>query len=105
MKQYQVNITAKALADMSSIYEYIAVHLQSPETAMAQYLRIADGIESLREFPERCKTFDSQPERRLGLRQLRVNNYSAIFVLEDDRVTVIRVLYSASDISNRLNEA
>lgn len=104
MKHYQLNITAKALADMASIYEYIAVQLQSPETALAQYDRIAAGIESLRTFPERCKIFDSGSERQLGLRQLRVDNYAVIYVVEDHHVTVIRVLYSASDIHFRLAE-
>ena len=89
---------------MESIYGYIAVHLQSPETAMAQFDRISNGIESLGSFPDRCKVFDAGPERRLGFRQLRIDNYSAIFVIDGSLVTVIRVLYSASDIPSRLHE-
>ena len=68
MKQYQVKITGKVLADMNAIYEYIAENLKASDTAMRQYDRIADGIESLNEFPEQCKLFESQPERDLGLR-------------------------------------
>lgn len=102
MKQYQIKITNKALADMDQIYKYIAENLKVPDTAMKQYDRIADGIESLNEFPERCKLFESQPERNLGLRQLLIDNYSAIYVLERDCVTVLRVLYSSSDIITRL---
>ncbi len=41
MKQYRVKITGKALADMEEIYDYIASNLQSPDTAMKQYDRIA----------------------------------------------------------------
>lgn len=36
MKQYKVQITDKALADMEAIYEYIAAVLGAPETAMKQ---------------------------------------------------------------------
>ena len=36
MKQYSVKITAKALDDMESIYNYIAHELQVPDTAMGQ---------------------------------------------------------------------
>lgn len=104
MKEYDVKITRRALADMDMIYDYIARSLQAPDTAAKQYDRIADGIMSLNIFPERCKLFESQPERDMGLRQLLVDNYSVIYVVEDDAVTVLRVLYSASDISARLRE-
>lgn len=50
MKQYQVKMTDKALADIEAIYQYIAESLQAPDTAMKQYNRIADGIESLAFF-------------------------------------------------------
>ena len=104
MKEYDVKITHRALADIDMIYDYIAQSLQAPDTAAKQYNRIADGIMSLNIFPERCKLFDSQPERDMGLRQLLVDNYSVIYVVEDDAVTVLRVLYSASDICARLKE-
>ena len=61
MKQYKVQITDKALADMEEIYNYIAIQLQAPENAIGQYNRI-----------------------------------------ENERVIVMRVLYSASDIEIRL---
>lgn len=102
MKQYQIKITNKALEDMAEIYEYIADNLKVSDTAMKQYDRIADGIESLNEFPERYKLFAFQPECDLCLRQLPVWNYSAIYAVEGDCVTVLRVLYSSSDIITRL---
>lgn len=102
MKQYHIKITDKALADMVEIYEYIAENLKVPDTAMKQYDRIADGIESLNESPERCKLFESQPEHDVGLRLLLVDNYSVIYVLEGDCVTVLRVMYSPFDIITRL---
>lgn len=102
MKRYEVKITNKALADMEAIYNYIANQFQAPDTAVKQYDRIAEGIQSLDFFPERCKLFDSQPEHDMGLRQLLVDKYSAIYVVKEDTVTVLRVLYSASDIISRL---
>lgn len=55
MKEYDVKITHRALADIDMIYDYIAQSLQAPDTAAKQYDRIADGIMSLNIFPERCK--------------------------------------------------
>ena len=44
MKQYKVQITDKALADMEDIYNSIAIQLQAPENAIGQSNRIAKAI-------------------------------------------------------------
>ena len=46
----------------------------------------------------------SDPEYTMGLRQLKVDHYSAFYIIENDEVITIRVLYSASDIGERLHE-
>lgn len=102
MKQYKVQITDKALADMEEIYNYIAMQLQAPENAIGQYNRIAKAIEELNIFPEKVRLMGSEKERTMGLRQLVVDNYSVFYVIENERVIVMRVLYSASDIEIRL---
>jgi len=102
MKQYRVLITDEALNDMESIYEYIAEELLAPDTAMGQYNRIADAIETLDQMPERIKLMESEPEKTRGLRKLIVDNYAVFFIVEDDTVIVTNVLYGASDIENRL---
>ncbi|MDR1134181.1 MAG: type II toxin-antitoxin system RelE/ParE family toxin [Synergistaceae bacterium] len=104
MKKYNVLISDKALRDMEAIYEYIALELLSPETAMRLYNRISDSILSLEAMPERIKIMDSEPEHSLGFRRLLVDHYSAFFVIRGEDVHVVRVLYSASDIEKRLNE-
>lgn len=105
MKKYRVKITGRALADMEAIYNYIASDLHSPDTAMKQYDRIVAAIESLDAFPERCRLFDSEPECSYGMRRLLVDKYSAVYVVGEDEVTVLRVLYSSSDISTKLRES
>lgn len=102
MKQYTVQITDKALADMEEIYTYIAEQLLAPENAIGQYNRIAEAIQNLNVFPERVRIMGSEPEHTMGLRQLPIDNFSVFYVIEDNRVVVTRVLYSASDISRRL---
>lgn len=102
MKVYKVQMTNKALSDMEKIYYYILNAFKSPETAMHQYKRIAEVIKSLNVFPERVKIMNTGVEKTIGLRQVRIDNYSIFFVVEDDRVIVTRVIYSASDIEKRL---
>lgn len=104
MKQYKVQITDKALADMEEIYNYIAIQLQAPENAIGQYNRIAKAIEGLNMFPEKVRLMESEQERVMGLRQLVVDNYSVFYVIETESVIVMRVLYSASDIVMRLKD-
>lgn len=102
MKEYFVEITEEALADMESIYTHIAFALLSPENAMGQYDRIAEKILKLSYLPERNRILDAEPEHSNGLRRMIVDNYSVFYVIRDDRVIVTNVLYSASDIESRL---
>lgn len=102
MKQYAVEITDEALADMEQLYNHIAYVLQAPENAMGQYNRIADEMLKLDILPERFRVMDSEPEHSKELRRMEVDNYSVFYVIKGDRVIVIDVLYSASDIENRL---
>ena len=92
MKQYDVKISRAALSDMEQIYSYIADRLLEPDTALGQYNRIAEAIQSLNVLPERTQ----------GLRQMLVDNYSVFYIVGEDAVSVARVLYSASDLVRRL---
>ena len=38
------------------------------------------------------------------MRQIPVDNYTAVYVIQGDDVVALRVLYSASDINARLRE-
>lgn len=102
MEQYKVVITKEALQDMENIYNYIATDLLSPENAIGQYNRIADEILKPDAFPERFKIIDSEPEKRMELRRILVNNYSVFYTIRDEKVIVTDVLYTASDIEARL---
>ena len=98
MKKYKVEITREALQDMEYIYNYIAIDLLSPENAMGQYNRIADEILTLDTFPERFRLMESEPEKRMRLRRMLVDNYSVFYTIRGDKVIVTDVLYTASDI-------
>ena len=102
MKHYKVEIPEEALQDMEDIYNYIAIDLLASENAMGQYDRIADEILTLDTFPERFRIMDSEPEKRMELRRMLVDNYSVIYTICDERVIVTDVLYTASDIEARL---
>ena len=102
MQQYTVEITDEALADMERLYNHIAFVLLAPENAMGQYNRIADAILTLDTFPERFRIMDTEPEHSKEIRRMLVDNYSVFYVIKENRVIVTDVLYSASNIENRL---
>lgn len=104
MESYEVQVTEKALSDMEDVYRYIARKLLSPENALGQYNRIADEILSLDTFPERHRLVDFEPGHSQGLRQMLVDSYLVFYMVRENRVIVTDVLYSASDIEQRLKE-
>ena len=102
MAHYKVEITKEALQDMEDIYNYIALDLLSPENAMGQYNRIADEILALDVFPQRYRIMDKKKKKNMELRRMIVDNYSVFYTIRADKVIVIDVLYTASDIEARL---
>lgn len=102
MKTYNVKVTDAALADIEEIYNYIAFTLLSPANAIAQYDRIAEAILGLNILPERFKVMNFTGKELENLRRMPVDNFSVFYVITDDSIIVTNVLYSASDISQRL---
>ena len=102
MKQYAVKVTDEALEDMRALRDYIKNELLSPGNAERQYQRIAEKILTLSTFPEKYALVDFEPERSRGLHRAVVDHYSVFYVIEEDRVVVTNVLYSASGIENRI---
>lgn len=88
MDNYKVKINPKAINELDSIYEYIATEKESPETAKGQVDRIKTAILGLKFFPQ------SHQERTIGryagkgYRQLIIDNYIAIFRIDESTKTV-----------------
>lgn len=104
MKKYKIEITKEALRDMEEIYNYIADELLSLDNAIGQYNRIADAIMQLDTFPEKFRILRSEKEKQKELRRMIVDNYSVFYVIRENRVIITNVLYSASDIEEKLRK-
>ncbi|MBR3807678.1 MAG: type II toxin-antitoxin system RelE/ParE family toxin [Lachnospiraceae bacterium] len=102
MEKYEIEITKEALRDMEEIYNYIANELLSPDNAIYQYNRIAESILQLDIFPEKFRILESNIEKQKEIRRMPVDNYSVFYVIKENRVIVISVLYSASNIQAKL---
>ena len=95
MDKYKVKINHRAVRELDSIYEYIANEKLAPENAKGQVDRIKKAIINLSTFPQ------SHPERNegryaeKGYRQLLIDNYIAIFRIDevDKIVYVVTIQY------------
>ena len=100
MDKYKVMLYPKAFQDMDDIYAYIAIEKLSPDYAMRQTDRIWDALKSLEIFPEaHQKRYVGRYEGK-EYRQLLVDNYLAIFKIDEIQkiVFVVTIQYQGSDI-------
>ena len=100
--KYTVDITDAALEDMDEIYNYIYFTFSTPDTAAAQYDRIAAEILSLEEMPLRFGIPQFEPCISAQLHRMLVDNYSVFYLVRGETVIVTDVLYSKSDLEVRL---
>ena len=103
MDRYDIRVSEQAASDLESVYNYIAYYLYSPGVARRQYDRIADAISSLDVFPKRFPLFTEEPEHSYGIRKMLVDNYLVCYIVEQHVVFILAVLYSSSNIHERLN--
>lgn len=100
MDKYTVKITPRAIRELGSIYEYIANEKLSPENAKGQVDRIKNAILSLRLFPESHQERNEGRYAGKGFRQLLVDNYIAVFRIDEAEKTVyvVTIQYQGRNI-------
>ncbi len=100
MDKYSVKLMSRALQDLDGIYDYIAHTLLEPGTALGLVGRIEEAILSLETMPYRCPERKRGAYANQGYRQLFVENYTAIFRIDETKKTVIvvTVCYSPGEI-------
>lgn len=104
MTEYEIIISEQAAKDMEDIYDYIYTVIGMPQTAMEQFNRIADAIETLSTMPTRIKIMEDCKNPESQFRQLLVDNFSVIFTITAQTVNIIRIAYSPSNIAYKLNQ-
>lgn len=72
MSRVTVNLLKRAEQDMEAIYHYIAEEFQSPQAAMIQFEVIAEAIQTLEVFPERCAVVEELLRFNIVVRRLLV---------------------------------
>ena len=101
---YSVRYSSVAADDLFLIYEYVALELSEPQTALNLYKDIAAAVDSLADFPLRHPLFEDEPWRSRGLRKMTVKNFLVFYTADEENlfVNIIRIMYGARDISEQL---
>ena len=102
--KYSIILTETAQADLSEIFRYIAVELQSVQNANSQLSRIEKAIASLDQMPERYRIYDKKNWHQRNMRIMPVDNYLVFYVpsQENRTVTVMRIMYGGRYIDKQL---
>ena len=88
LDKYKVKLSARAIRELDSIYEYIANDKLAPENAKGQIGRIKKAILSLDTFPQSHQERTEGRYAGKGYRQLLIDHYIAIFRIDDADKTV-----------------
>ena len=88
MNKYKIKITPRAIRELDHIYEYIANEKLAPENAIGQINRIKKAILSLDIFPQSHQERNEGRYGGKGYRQLLIDNYIAIFRIDESLKTV-----------------
>lgn len=88
MDKYKVKVNPRAIRELDHIYEYIANEKLDLENAKKQVERIKKAILSLSTFPQSHQERNEGRYAGKGYRQLLIDNYIAIFRIDELNKTV-----------------
>lgn len=88
MDKYKVKINHRAIRELNAIYDYIAKEKLSPEYAKRQADRIKSAILDLSTFPQSHQERNTGKYAGKGYRQLLIDNYVAVFKIDDSNKTI-----------------
>ncbi len=101
----KLRYSPEARGDLDGIWAYIRAELHSPAAARNTVTGILNGLERLREFPDKGPLLSSVADVESGYRFLVCGSYIAFYRVEEACVSVDRVLYGRRDyLFDRLPE-
>lgn len=88
MDKYQVKVNPRAIRELDNIYEYIANEKLDFENAKGQADKIKNAVLNLNTFPQSHQERNEGRYAGKGYRQLLIDNYIAIFRIDEAHKTV-----------------
>ena len=100
MDKYKIKLNPRAYRDLKEIFAYIALGKLSPENAKRQTDRILIKLRKLDTFPQAHQERMEGRYAGKGYRQLLIDNYMAIFRIEEKTkmVHVVTIQYQGRNL-------
>ena len=100
LDKYKVKVNPRAIRELNRIYEYIAKEKLAPENAKGQVDRIKKAVLGLDTFPQSHQERNEGRFAGKGYRQLLVDNYIAIFRVDElmKTVYVVTIQYQGRNV-------
>ena len=95
----RVVVSLRARSDILNIHSYLAE--RSLVAADRMLVRISQRFDKLKEFPF---LGPDRSELRASLRGLLMDGYIAFYIVETDRVVIVRVVDSRMDIEREMSK-
>ena len=89
--------TPEAISDLQSIKQYIKSTLRNPTAATRIAKMILDRCSLLKSFPESGASISALTGYETDLRMLVCENYLALYRIDDDIVSVARIIHAKQD--------
>jgi len=102
---YSVKLVEQAKQDLRDIYEYIAFSLLEPGIAENLINRIVNELRNLREMPCRNLLYQEEPWKSRGLRRINIGSYSGFYLVTENTVQIVRIVYGGRDIAAILQDS
>ena len=100
MDKYKIKLNPRAYRDLEEIFAYIALEKLSPENAKRQTDRILIKLRKLDTFPQAHQERMEGRYAGKGYRQLLIDNYMAIFRIDEKTkmVHVVTIQYQGRNL-------
>ena len=95
----RVVISLRARSDILNVHSYLSE--RSPVAADRMLARFSQQFDELSNFP---LLGPDRSELRASLRGLLIDGYIAFYIVESDRVVIVRVLDSRMDIAQEISK-
>ncbi len=98
--KYKVKVNPRAICELDHIYEYIANEKSASENAKVQVDRIKKAVLNLDTFPQSHQERNEGRYAGKGYRQLLIDNYIAIFRIDERNkiVYVVTIQYQGRNL-------
>lgn len=99
----KVIFTETARQDLNSIMEYISIRLCNHFAANNLFNHIFKTIDNIVNYPSSYPLVENEYITNKNIRKAVIDNYSLYYVVENQIVKIVRIIYNKRDISEIIN--